>query len=226
MSTSTFRGSSTTTLSIDTYLARSSLRFVHLSQRLASLRRTFVPRIDPIGDYTEAEIEHVKAYRVLVHAEFETYFEDFGISIASDAFDAWCLDRRPRSCLVSIAAFHVGGLGKLPEELPALAKATPGFLRDRIETAKKHYCTLLREQNHGIREDNLMQILLPIGIREFEIDRTWLSSIDSYGRARGEVAHGRTQQPPDALTELGTVEQLLSGLRPLDEALTRLAREN
>lgn len=83
------------------------------------------------------------------------------------------------------------------------------------------------EQNHGIKEKNILSLLLPIGIDPDEIDAAWLSGMDSFGAERGLVAHGsqsvyRTQQLPDPESEYNKVILLLSGIRLIDEALNRL----
>jgi hypothetical protein len=75
--------------------------------------------------------------------------------------------------------------------------------------------------------DHLLRLLLPVGVQEHELDRTWLATIDSFGSVRGDTAHQamRTQQPPDPANELAIVRQIVTGLRQLDELLTNLGAE-
>jgi hypothetical protein len=74
------------------------------------------------------------------------------------------------------------------------------------------------------KEKDLLRLLLPIGVREYQIDRTWIATMDSFGSARGDIAHQsfRTQQPPDPANELATVRQIVDGLRKIDALVSQL----
>ncbi len=78
--------------------------------------------------------------------------------------------------------------------------------------------------NNGIRESNILQLLLPIGLLCSEINSTWLSTTDSFGAKRGETAHTsfQAQVQPDPVTEQATVKQILGGLLVLDERIKKL----
>ena len=54
-----------------------SKRFRILEQELKKLRKYFLPhQFDSLGNYRERQIALATAYRVLAHAEFESYLED------------------------------------------------------------------------------------------------------------------------------------------------------
>ena len=76
-------------------------------------------------------------------------------------------------------------------------------------------------KNHGVREDNILKILLPRGLRPANIDANWLSTIDAFGVARGETAHQsiHTQQQIDPKSEFQTVTYLRNELNQIDEML-------
>ena len=83
------------------------------------------------------------------------------------------------------------------------------------------------ENNHGIREKNLLSLLLPIGINSDDIDKVWLQEMDDFGKKRGEFAHQsasnyKTRQPPDPKNELEMVNRLLQGLTDIDRLLNGL----
>lgn len=96
-------------------------------------------------------------------------------------------------------------------------------LEERIGKAGNGYYHLI-QNNHGIRESNLVALLQPVGIELADLDGTWVSTIDSFGNARGEVAHGAvgTQRPIDPLTERITVKQLRDGFADLDKLMNLL----
>jgi hypothetical protein len=75
--------------------------------------------------------------------------------------------------------------------------------------------------NHGIKEENVRRILLPLGIGAGDIDSVWLGTIHAFGTNRGETAHTsiRTQQPPDAGGEFLVVSEIVEGLRKIDRKL-------
>ncbi len=100
-------------------------------------------------------------------------------------------------------------------------------LRGRLDEARKNYVTWVKTQNHGIREANVLGILLPAGIREHEINSAWLQTIDSFGDDRGDTAHqaGRPENPPHPISELATVRTIIEGLIPLDDRLQKLRSE-
>ena len=80
------------------------------------------------------------------------------------------------------------------------------------------------KKNHGIKEENLLEILLPVGISESQLDPLWLADMNAFGTARGDVAHrsGTVYKVIDPHLEFNTVQKLLPGLKKLDELLNKL----
>jgi hypothetical protein len=122
-------------------MARSA-RFRDLERRLRELRAHFLPRqFSRTGSYSPRVIDRTRAYRLLAQAEIESCVEDLARSLASREYQAWEIDREPRTCLMALVSFYdVAEFPSVPESIPAtLTKVTPGFLKDRIETAKNAY---------------------------------------------------------------------------------------
>lgn len=90
-----------------------------------------------------------------------------------------------------------------------------GFERDRIK------------KNHGIKEDNIYKLFIPLGLEKDDFDSTWLSTLDSYGENRGNTAHtaARTQQPIDVTTELSTINLILNGLKDFDVFINKKIKQ-
>lgn len=85
------------------------------------------------------------------------------------------------------------------------------------------------EQNHGVKEANILALLLPIGIDSDDLDPTLIATMNTFGEQRGLVAHSsatsyRTIQPPDPATELSRVQQIVQGLSRVDELINNLMR--
>jgi len=93
-----------------------------------------------------------------------------------------------------------------------------------VNKAVQSYLSAI-DDNHGVREDDLFRILFPIGIEANDLDMVWLSTMNSFGRSRGKVAHKsvQTQQPIDPHGEFKRIdEQIIPGLRRLDRKIARL----
>jgi hypothetical protein len=193
-------------------MARSA-RFRLLTTRLSFLRRHLLPsEFSPTGSYSERQLDRARGYRLLVHAEFEAYIEDRCWELVDTAIRKWKVDRRERHVLMSLLA----RCGPNSEATMALG--------DCIGKAGNAYFHTVRK-NNGVREYNLVGLLQPVGIERTELDGTWLSTIDSFGSDRGEVAHSSVgaQKPIDPRTELVIVKQIRDGFEDVDELLNSLA---
>jgi len=204
----------------------SSPRFRELIRRASELRRNLLPRaFSPTGTYKARELDRARGYRLLIHAEVEAFLEDRVRQTANDAIAKWLVDRRLRSCLMSLLAFY------LEQEIVSHKQLKDEYAgtNQRLDEALESACDAFNKsvgQNNGVRERNVLRLLFPVGLKRNEIDPTWLSTIDSFGTRRGEVAHSsvQTQQPPDPKNELDTVKLILKGLADIDRVLQRIGR--
>lgn len=174
------------------------------------------PTFSPIGHYSAREYDLARAYVVLAHAEIEAYCEDRGRGVAARAQHLWQKKNRYGRTLVQIMKFH------------NISKRQPWKAIDkspaRVKAALNSYLNSVK-QNHGIKEENLFNIFFPIGIEATDLDTVWLATMDSFGTARGAVAHTSvsTQQPVDPATEYNRImNDILPGLRKLDRKIKRL----
>jgi hypothetical protein len=202
-----------------------SPRLRELQTRITELRRHSLPKdFDETGAYPDRTFDRTRGFRVLAHAEIEACLEDLGIATVNAAFNAWAIDQKPRTTLTALIAFTKTKAPGVPETLQREPKHT---LRGRLDVVRKSYVNWVSNENHGVREANVLGILLPAGIREHEIDSAWLETIDSFGSDRGDTAHqaGRPQTPPDPASELNTVKAIIGGLIPIDRRLSELQNE-
>lgn len=207
-------------------MARSA-RFRAFEKRLTELKKHLLPEIDPTGSYNARQYDRVRGYQLLAHAEIESCLEDLALATADAALAAWKVDGRARTCLTALVAYHDQDFQPTPKSILKHTKKTPQFVSERIHIAASRYKKRIRDTNHGIRERNVLSILLPIGVDTGDIDPTWLATTDSFGATRGEVAHLaiiHTKQPPDPANELSIVAQIKNGLADLDKVLTHLQK--
>jgi hypothetical protein len=80
----------------------------------------------------------------------------------------------------------------------------------------------------GAKVGTVLKLLLPVGIREAEIETAWLATIDGFGGNRGTTAHQSARKPqtvPDPKSELETVRAIIEGMIPIDRRLAELRAE-
>ncbi|MBD2233937.1 HEPN domain-containing protein [Phormidium tenue] len=187
-----------------------SQRYIQLENRIRVIETLYLPSVRPSGNYTAKEQDDIRAYLLLVHAEIESYFEEISEKKAKEAFRKWKNTRVKSNVLLSLVSFHEN-------------KISEPDIETRVNKALSSFIHGLR-QNHGIKEANVLAMLLPVGFEYSEIDTTWLNTITSFATSRGEIAHtaARVQQPLDPSTLKATVQQILSEIKLIDEKLKKL----
>ncbi len=204
-----------------------SIRYRLLSRRINELRRSLLPaRFDPTGTYPGRIHERSRAFRLLVHAEFEAFIEDRVADIVDARFRAWKDGRIVSRCLVSLVAYDEGLQSKNhPTSLIMPPQRPSPLLEERVEKARDALMFYIKERNHGVKEENLLRLLMPLGMEAHDFDLTWLASINSWAVQRGDYAHQsgtKIQALLDPKEELRTARMLLKGFKEIDSTLARL----
>ena len=200
----------------------SSRKYRDLRGRIRRLSITLSPKkFDPTGSYTEREIDRTSAFSVLAHAEIEWYLEEIVFETANKAYDSWRQHGLVTKPLLAVVAYAESHLGRVPQTIPT---GTSSDLDDRIKKSLVWFNTYTKRSNHGIRVENILRLLLSVGISEFDIDQAWLATTNSFGQRRGEIAHTSQQvyRPPNPEDELNTVNQIVHGLKDIDGKLLNL----
>lgn len=188
-----------------------------LIRRIRDLARTFLPPADATGSYSTEQYDRVSAFLLLTHAELEAFIESRCTHVANTAVKAWELDSVPRKAILGLIAFaHSGGQSAIPDESSGLSPT----IREIVKDAKVAYSKTV-SKNHGIKEKNLLQLLLPIGVRETDFPSGLLQEMDALGTLRGSHAHRNlgAKTPPDPLDSLNRVARVVFGLRKLDQIM-------
>ncbi len=210
-----------------------SVQFRNLERELKFLREQLLPqKFSPTGVYPPRVITRTIAYRVLAHAEFEEYIEKRVWDLALSSIKALETTGRVDRVVACLIAFSGQKQDFPPETLSpptATQGASWGIKIELLEKAKSSLNMLysIIEQNHGMKEKNLLALLLPVGITPPQLDVTWLSTVNSFGQQRGIFAHHsissyRTTLLPNPQDELNTVRKILSGFRVVDDNLNKL----
>ncbi len=185
-------------------------RYIQLFKRISVIENSFLPNVNSTGNYSNKEQDDLRAYLLLIHAEIESYFEEVSEEKAKQAFKRWSKSRTKSNVLLALVSFCEN-------------EVSGQELEDRINKALSSYIHKLKK-NNGIKEKNLLEILLPVGIEYNQIDTTWLNIMTSFGTNRGEVAHSTAtvQQPLDPSTLKSTVALILSEIKKIDKEIKKI----
>lgn len=197
--------------------------YKELARGVRKLRNALLPRqFSPTGTYRGAENVHLRAvsFRILVHAQIEQYLEARGNELFDEAWDAWVNHEVPSRVLPALLAFSGHAMPTPPSKLGGLGKHDYDDLKGPLARAKKHWMDEVLKDNHGIKENNVLALLLPLGILGGAIDTTLLADLTSYGWSRGAVAHKSSVgvgMYADPKSEFDSANQLVASLASIDK---------
>jgi hypothetical protein len=214
-------------------MSRSS-RFITLTKELNRLKKQFLPKINPPGIYySDRQLALIIAYRVFAHAEIEAYLEDRVKKVALDAKINWDNHGKTSRTLLSLLAFS-GEVMDVPPDTLSPIKGSKKVALEKIKLDKKIEIAVncfmkAINQNHGLKEANILALLLPIGIDSDDLDLDLMLDLNTFGEQRGLVAHSSaisymTRKPPDPADELNQIQQITKGLSQIDELINALIK--
>ena len=166
-----------------------SNEYKYLERRIAQIEKNFKFK-QSINGITALQADRLRGLRLLCHAEFEDYFESVALRLLNVAESGWLTEKVANYNLASLFIWHEKILKK--ETYETKARMIIADFRKQIN------------ENHGIKEDNI------------------ISSLDSFGVLRGETAHTsakKTQQPLDQNTELTRIKDLLLGIQDFEQII-------
>jgi hypothetical protein len=168
----------------------SSRRWKYLRSEIENLRVQFLPNpFDPLGVYPEqTKVQaHARAFLVFCHAEFESYLEGLAKDIAKSSENLWTSSTRisvPLQFLLVTRAKRIS----VPTKIEPGVKDVPQRLSDELTTLFQTFYTDIND-NHGIKEHNILSLFGPLGINLGSLGPTLLPNLDSFGERRGDHAH-------------------------------------
>jgi hypothetical protein len=174
-----------------------------LQTRLHQLESHLLPAIDPTLNYSDRDRDLTRSYCLLCHAEIEAYIEAIILDVAKQAYTKWFNNKQ----IISPIIFHLAYTYR-----HEIGKKEPPY--SMVVKSFKNLEVLI-SSNNGIKESNTTNLLKPIG---FEMDSTLQSTLNDFGKTRGQIAHTsfQTQQPLDPATEKSNIAQILSALQIFD----------
>ena len=198
-------------------------RFKTTKKSVNSLRRELLPRsFEATGSYTDRVHTRAAGYRLLVHAEIESCLERIAIGAANRAVEQWNCGTVGLTTLTLLT--YASSSKNILSMSSTQLISSPDLIRE-LESARDNFVRYAGSANMGVRRANRLRLLLPVGIRESEIDQPWLQKIDEFGQKRGSMAHspnGRVRQPVDPKSEFDTVSDIVEGMRVIDQTLEQM----
>lgn len=195
-----------------------------LRQRLQAIESALLPaKQDPLGNYPADQEQRTRAYLVLAHAEFEAALEEACKNAALTARTRLS-NNQPTRVAHAMACFHPPPGDALPEKFTGMTPEQQDATRFelRADSAIDAYLESV-QKNNGIKQFNLIRLLVPLGINLSNLSATMLIECDKLGKTRGNVAHGKTQQVVDPFDEKRVVDAVESFIGQLETMLASLA---
>ncbi|HCR1248452.1 TPA: hypothetical protein ONA42_004810 [Pseudomonas aeruginosa] len=171
-----------------------SKQFEHLDSRFKKLVDKYLDPIineenNALSNSTELpdpDFDSIAAFRLLIHAELEGYFEDKATHVIEELNAQFKSDKFINSKISSLIMLYLwrtqstptwSGSENLPSDFKRLAEEALGFGRKFIKS------------NNGIKENSIHTLSAIIGLYQHEIDEILIEELNEFGKKRGAVAH-------------------------------------
>jgi hypothetical protein len=185
------------------------------------LRKHLLPKaFDPLGNYKDfARIQsRTRSFLVLSHAEIETYLEQSAKDIAKASETLWKSKERIARPLAHLLV-AIGGKMQAPDKIHSTDGDPPKrfdtFLTELFQTYYRRI-----NENHGVKEQNVSQLFVPLGVPQEAFAATLLPGLDSLGNLRGDHAHHSSKSVRNLLdpeTEYKKITEVIADLGKFDE---------
>lgn len=213
-----------------------SKRYKELKSASVKLRRDMLPNyFKKNQNYTREHITRTIAYHILIHAEIEAYIENRSWDIALAAKEKWDNEKKATRIILALLAFSGLSMDKPPHSILPDQPSQLDSWEERIRLSSKvtraaNGFYLVITNNHGIKEANVIRMLLPIGVNPDELDTVLLADLNSYGETRGYFAHTHYQEyratmQIDPKEEFDNARRIIENIASIDEILNNLSIE-
>lgn len=192
-----------------------------LRARIAELSTRFVDFEIPLDrDPSSHELDMIASFKLLAHAEFETFIETRLHQAINQSIDAWNSDRRVTKALFGLVIRWYPHFEKdnnqysLPQKLKKITEL--------IELTSRKAGREI-DENNGIKREGFSRLCYSTGILIDDLSPTLLAALESYGKLRGEVAHnavGKVKTLNAPKIEADEANQLVDLLDQFDQHLT------
>lgn len=185
------------------------------------LRYCFITKTVLTYPTTDISQLRLRSYRILSHAEIEYFIESIILLKIDKEKKKWGKNHSTTNCISNILAFIKI---ELPNTGSHLSEITSGNdFQFRVNKILNHYEEIIKH-NNGIKEENVIPMLIPLGIDYLKINQTLLNNMSSFGVHRGGTAHNssRVQNLINPQDEINMVTQIIRDLSDIDSLVNRI----
>jgi hypothetical protein len=189
-----------------------SVRYQNLNLRIEALKNRFL-QFDNLDSFVTENQDKLMSFRLLVHAELEYFIEEYARTIINRFLSDWTIRRR---VLPGLRYLILYSTNKFDNE---------NYINidDRIRGCCQSFISRI-DNNHGIKQKNIISLFVPLGVTQSYLDNAWLATMDSFGTRRGSYAHKSysVQVQIDKATELNEIKHVMGGVKKVDTKLQKL----
>ena len=169
------------------------MRVSDLKKNIAKIEKYFLPPQNPMGTYSTKEILYINAYISLVHSEIENFLESEVLQVCKLSIELYKSTGKINEVILGLLCFSGVTYDEPPETKKNIKKITDWDyktqINKKIEKAQEIFNYKIRQQNNGIKEKDILNMLLPIGYNLDDIDDIFLTEMNEFGKQRGKIAH-------------------------------------
>ncbi|TIX50386.1 hypothetical protein E5222_08915 [Alteraurantiacibacter aquimixticola] len=184
---------------------------------LATARRITYNVPDLACNTTIQELK-IKSYILMAHAIIEEYLENISLHVAKEAIRELNSNSTVTTALLGLISSGI--IGRIEEDgISRKIKREPfEDLKLFAETAFGRFKTVV-SSNNGIKKEDQLKLLIPIGIDPETEDPATMAALDSFGGKRGAIAHVFKISKSHTLSEIdGDLKTIRLGLLNYDSA--------
>ena len=161
----------------------------------------------------------VKSYIFMSHAIIEEYLETIAMHVADQALEQ--LVKHSTLTTAAVGLISSGIIGRVEEDGTISKKLKREPFEDIplfLTTAYGRFKSVV-SKNNGIKNDDQLKLLLPIGVDPAVEDSATMAALDSFGGKRGAIAHEFKISKTHTLSEIdGDLATIRTGLLTYDSA--------
>lgn len=205
-----------------------SVALQELESAILKLQSVFLPRAKKTAPevYSDEEITAAKGFLVFAHAELEEYLEKACRDKANRALDELSSNGVATITALSLLSYCGTAISepadlakykdrdlKLAPAFPTCSRLGTRALSDSLKTALGTYTEKCRK-NNGVKETNLLQLIVPLGVNPMIIDVAWIAELNGFGVERGAHAHrglSAVTQISDPFAPAERLDRILNG---------------
>lgn len=187
--------------------------FVSLQIRINALAERFLPMEEqPLGVYSEEQLDDAKAFILLAHAELEGYLENLATEVCNALIERVKSNHYDES--TSVFLIRTANNSKQHKFVP---------LEVALEGQGKHESVV--KGNNGIKERDYNKLFESLGVDVEDLNPDVMSESDAFGAKRGGIAHlgvqAGIQHDVNPFEERELMAKLLAHMSDFDSALVQ-----